>query len=367
MQSHGASAKRSGVPAGIAILAGSLVVVIAVAVTWWQSSSQTGGANVSTRLLPDDVERPRAGGSPRINSGSGADVAAGGSPAPTHGPPPDTTSTRDPVPSLDFASEFSRLADAGDWAALAVFVQNAILKADPLGDFLPILFACLETIGNRASYDPVGRAVQAGLLGRQDLGDWVQPLSTEFLESDSVLVLTALAGPVVQANGETNNVTLKLRTEELLMSKNALLEGVDSSTVRSAFEGMLIAAHTGHAGSILESIEFVESLKASGKLSDQRYVAFWENSVRASFAHKKYFVGDVPSILRYLLGFTRERIHASEGEKRAIDGLKKTWSRLREDAAYDALLTEASNAQDEATRDALDEIAGAWLTFEDDG
>lgn len=262
----------------------------------------------------------------------------------------------------EFETRFAQLADAGDWDELAQLISDGLRTADPLAEFLPILWACLETVDGRTTYDPVGRALQLGLLGRPDLPDHREALNEEFMTSESPLLITAIAGPVVSANKAAISPELKTRVERLLVHREVYLKGTGSVVVRGSFEAMLIAAHVGHSASILESIEFVQSLRATG-LSLQRYVKFWELDVATALYYRRYGEGDVAAIIRHLLEFSHERLAAESGRAEGLAGLKKIWPAFREDAALAAIEAASAAATEPAVRDAWDEIAIAWLAY----
>lgn len=273
---------------------------------------------------------------------------------------PDEVIEKPEAEAAGFEEKFASLADAEDWDGLARLIQDALRSADPLDEFLPVLWACLESVEWRATYQPVGRAVQIGLLQRTDLKEFRESLNEEFLSSESPLVIAAIAGPVVHANSAESNPALKLRIEKLLVHREMLLKGTKSYVVRNSYEGMLIAAHTASSASVLESIEFVLSLRATG-LSDFRYVKFWESSVTSALYHRRYSEGDVAAIIRHLLEFSHERLVVESGRAEGLAGLKKIWPVFREDAALAAIEAASASATDQAVRDAWDDIAVAWL------
>lgn len=268
-------------------------------------------------------------------------------------------------PSFDeaFVSEFNRLATSRQWEDLEKHIRKSIHDASELSAFMPVLLGCLLSVEDQIGYYPVGRGVQTGMYQRQDLKEHGDLLAEHFMRTDSPVLQISLAAAVAAANFENhNNSHISRHVESLLNSRKDATSRL-SAAEKSKYTIGLLAAHLRLARSVLESIEFVESLRPTG-LTDAQLRWFWSDC-SSQFRAKRYFPGDVERIVGYLIAHTDESIRAKNGSEKEIKRLTEIWVSLRERQAYEAALDHADSANEEIIQKAYDQIIAQWLAQKD--
>ncbi|MCF6227450.1 MAG: hypothetical protein L3J82_02140 [Planctomycetes bacterium] len=263
----------------------------------------------------------------------------------------------------EFISEFNRLSASNEWNKLEKYLIDSIRNAPDLPSFLPVLLGALSSVEDRIGYYPVGRGVQLGMYGRADLTEHAELLAEAFMSTDSPVLHICLAAATTRANSTKQNKThLRRHVEILLLNRRQNTAGL-SAMERTVYIDDLLSSHMWLSLSVLESIEFMESLQVTG-LSNKRVRWYWDDCRRLLRA-KRYFDGEVEAITRYLIAHTDESIRAKKGSKKEVARLAKIWVTFREQQAYDMAEKHADDATDETIQGAYDQILAKWLAFEE--